>query len=95
VTAGTPSNPAKVTAGSTRSRATAAAHHDAVVAKLEDGLSAQRIWQDLVEEEGFGGSYEAVKRYVRRVRERHRLVGVFHHSPGDEAQVDFFRGPKT
>lgn len=84
-----------MTAGSAHTRSLAASHHESIVAKLEKGLTAQRIWQDLVEDEGFGGSYESVKRYARRVRKRRRLVGVFHHAPGDEAQVDFFSGPKT
>lgn len=64
--------------------------------KLEKGLTAQRIWQDLVEEHGFGHGYESVKRFVRRLR-RHRpeVAGVFEHPPGEEAQVDYFQGPPT
>jgi hypothetical protein len=38
------------------------------MAKVEVGLSAQRIYQDLVEENGFSDSYEWVKRFVRKVR---------------------------
>lgn len=33
------------------------------------GLSAQRIYQDLVSEHGFTGSYQAVKRFVRQWRQ--------------------------
>ena len=34
--------------------------------KLEEGLQAQRIYQNLVEEHGFCGSYWSVMRFVRR-----------------------------
>jgi hypothetical protein len=33
-------------------------YRDAITEKLDAGLSAQRIWQDLVEEFGYGASYE-------------------------------------
>ncbi len=41
---------------------------EAIAAKVEVGLSAQRIYQDLVEENGFRDSYESVKRFVRKLR---------------------------
>ena len=93
---GSAANPAKVFPGSERqSWCAAARYQDAIAAKLEQRLSIQRIWQDLVEEYGYGHSYESVKRYVRRQRKTHRLVGVMHSAPGEEAQVDFFRGAPT
>jgi transposase len=96
VTAGSPSNAAKVFAGSTLPpRSAAAAYNDAILAKLDAGLSVQRIWQDLVEEYGFGHSYECVKRYIRQLPRRSRSVGVFHSGPGEEAQIDFFQGVPT
>lgn len=60
---------------------------------LEQGLSAQRIYQDLSQEAAFTGRYDAVKRFVRRLRAQaperfFRLEGL----PGEEAQVDFGRG---
>jgi IS30 family transposase len=39
-----------------------------IKAKAEAGLSAQRIYQDLVAENGFGDSYQCVKRFVRKLR---------------------------
>lgn len=99
---GAPSNAAKVFAGSgsddtarQRPRASAAAYRTVITEKLDAGLSVQRIWQDLVEEFGYSASYESVKRYVRTLAPRRRAVGVFHHAPGAEAQVDFFRGAPT
>ncbi len=76
-------------------RSSAACHHDTIVAKLEQRLSSQRIWQDLVADYGYGFSYESVKRYVRGLKQSRRIVGVFHSAPGDEAQVDFFQGAPT
>ncbi len=96
VFAGSPPKPAKVFPGSDLPpRSAAAAFHDEIVEKLEKKLSVQRIWQDLVEEYGYGHSYESVKRYVRRLHRSGRVVGVFHTAPGEEAQVDFFRGVPT
>jgi predicted transcriptional regulator len=37
---------------------------EVIMAKVEVGLSAQRIYQDLVEENGFTDSYQSVKRFV-------------------------------
>ena len=87
---------AKVFPGSSpRPRATAAAYRSAITEKLDTGLTAQRIWQDLVEEFGYGASYESVKRFIRTLAHRRRAVGVFHCAPGAEGQVDFFRGAPT
>lgn len=63
---------------------------------LRRGLTAQRIWQDLGEQQGYAGSYESVKRFVRTLKRAHpKLVDVLEHPPGAEAQVDFFQGPPT
>src|SRR5438477_1311033 len=94
--AGSGSNPAKTFPGSPpRPRFAAARYRTAITEKLDAGLSLQRIWQDLVEEYGYGASYESVKRFVRTIASPRRAVGVFHCAPGAEAQVDFFRGAPT
>jgi transposase len=67
-----------------------------VEAALAKGLSAQRIWQDLRADYGFGYNYASVKRFVRLLKKTHREVAaVMEHPPGKEAQVDFFEGPPT
>ena len=38
---------------------------DLILAKLDQQLSAKRIWQDLTCEHGFVGSYDSVKRFLR------------------------------
>ena len=94
--AGSRANPAKTFPGSVpRQRFAAAVYRSAIVEKLDTGLSLQRIWQDLVEEYGYGASYESVKRFVRTIAPKRRAVGVFHCAPGAEGQVDFFRGAPT
>ena len=94
---GSEPNPAKVFLGSRRlpSRSLAAPFRDVIGEKLDRGLTLQRIWQDLVTEYGYGGSYESIKRFVRRLDRPRRAVGVYHSAPGEEAQVDFFRGAPT
>ena len=53
-------------------------------------LTAQRMYQDLVEEHGYTGSYDSVKRYVRKLRKKiRRFSERLPHFPGREAQVDF------
>jgi hypothetical protein len=49
-----------------------------ITEKLDGCLSLLRIWQDLVEEYGYGASYESVKRFVRTIAPARRAVGVFH-----------------
>jgi transposase len=94
--AGSDPNPAKTFPGSDAAgRFAAARYHDAIVEKHGHGLTAQRIWQDLTEEFGYGHSYESVKRYLRTIAPRGRPVGVFESDPGQEGQVDFFRGAPT
>ena len=94
---GSPPNPAKTFPGSRRPRARfeAAPYRTTILEKLDEGLTVQRIWQDLGEEFGYGASYESVKRYVRTLVPTHRAVGVFHCAPGAEGQIDFFRGAPT
>jgi len=93
---GSPPDPAKRFAGSApRVRFAAARYRTTILEKLDEGLTVQRIWQDLAEECGYGASYESVKRFVRTFALTRRAVGVFHCAPGAEGQIDFFRGAPT
>src|SRR5262249_9689608 len=61
-----------------------------IQAKLDLGLSAQRIHQDLVSEHGFTGSYYSVRRFVRHLEATLELpFRRLECGPGEEAQVDF------
>jgi transposase len=60
---------------------------------LERGLSIQRIYQDLVLERQFAGSYYAVRRFVlRRVDAQELPFRRMECAPGQELQVDFGLG---
>jgi transposase len=64
-----------------------------ILAYLEQGLTAQRIWQDLQNEHGFGDGYQSVQRFVRKLRSRTPLpFRRMECAPGEEAQVDFGTG---
>jgi transposase len=68
-------------------------HHAAILAGVEAGLTAQRLFQDLRTDHGFDGGYDAVKRYVRRLAAKHpHAVARMECAPGEEAQVDFGLG---
>ncbi len=61
--------------------------------KLQNGLSRQRIYQDLRDEYGFEGSYYSVRRFVRRLgQDRPIPFRRMECMPGDESQVDFGTG---
>lgn len=61
--------------------------------KLEEGLSRQRIYQDLRDEHGFSGSYYSVRRFVKRLgKSRPIPFRRMECMPGEEAQVDFGTG---
>jgi transposase len=64
-----------------------------IVVKWEQGLTAQRIYQDLVGEHGFAGKYPSVRRFVRRLgADQARAFRRLECGPGEEAQVDFGTG---
>ena len=50
------------------SRSLCAGFQEVIAPMLELGLSAQRIYQDLVTGHGFGGSYPSVSRYVAKLK---------------------------
>ncbi len=76
-----------------RGRSLCEAWHGVIVAKMEAGLTAQRIYQDLVSEHGFAGKYHSVRRYVRRVGTAQKLpFRRMECAAGEEAQVDFGSG---
>ena len=69
-----------------------APHREVILAKLNEGLSYRRIWQDL-SESGVTLHYDALRRYCRRLLRRRPLpVRRMECSAGDEAQVDFGTG---
>jgi transposase len=62
---------------------------------LARGRNAKAIWQDLVDTHSFAGSYQSVKRFVRRQAgpATPDARAVIITPPGEEAQVDYGTGP--
>lgn len=66
-----------------------------ILDKLEQGLSAKRIFQDLVSEHGFTDKYWSVCRFVRRLGQSSELpFRRIEVEPGAELQVDFGSGAR-
>ena len=66
-----------------------------ILAKLEAGLTAQRIYQDIAVEEGYEGSYYSVSRFVRKLGAAVPLpFRRMECEAGAEAQVDFGTGAR-
>ncbi len=64
-----------------------------ILDKLEQGLSAQRIFQDLVDEHGFDGKYHSVRRFVAKLNQVQPLpFRRIEVAAGEEAQIDFGTG---
>jgi transposase len=70
-------------------------HLEYIKERIQLNLTAQRVYQDLVEERGYLGSYDSVKRYFRKLKKKNpRHFERLPTYPGMEAQVDFASGPK-
>lgn len=77
----------------TGSRSLCGGFQQVIAPMLELGLSAQRIYQDLVAAHGFGGSYPSVSRYVAKLKASEpERVWRIECEPGEELQVDFGLG---
>lgn len=93
-TAAPNSNPGIATPGPTVGRKSLCEQWQEEIELALDGeLSAQRIYQDLVVKHQFTGSYQSVKRYVRRLDQIRPLpFRRMECAPGHEVQVDFGQG---
>ena len=71
------------------------AYRELIEQGLARGRNGKAIWQDLVSDHGFVGSYEAVKRFVRKLRgpQGPEPVGIILTAAGEEGQVDYGSGP--
>jgi transposase len=66
---------------------------EVIVQKLEMGLTAQRIYQDLCGDHGYAGSYYSVRRLVKKLTAiTSAPFRRMECEPAAEAQVDFGRG---
>ena len=61
---------------------------------VSQGIQATTIYQALVEQFGFAGSYSSVRRKVQKIRAKTPKAScVLDFTPGQAAQVDFGKGP--
>jgi transposase len=71
------------------------AYREMIELELSRGRNAMGIWQDLVDNHGFAGGYQSVKRFVRKLRgavsPEARVI--IETRPGEESQVDYGTGP--
>ena len=84
-----------IPAESAVSASSAEPYREIIEHALDRGRNAMGIWQDLVSDQGFAGSYESVKRFVRKLRgvRSPEAAGIIQTEPGEEAQVDYGTGP--
>ena len=61
------------------------------------GRNAMSVWQQLVDEHGYPGSYQSVRRFVRSLTGgmAAKACAVIETAPGEEAQVDYGTGPRV
>src|ERR1700681_2190553 len=70
-------------------------YREAIELGLNRGRNAMAIWQDLVSTCGFSSGYQAVKRFVRKLRgtQQPQAAAVILTAAGEEAQGDYGTGP--
>ena len=71
------------------------AYGELIELELERGRNSMGIWQDLVDSHGFGGGYQSVLRYVRKLRAiaQPEARAIIETPIGEECQVDYGTGP--
>src|ERR1700722_18206708 len=76
-------------------RSTCEGYRELIEQGLALGRNSKAIWQDLVSDQGFAGDYQAVRRFVGKLRgpRRREAAGIIVTAPGEEAQVDYGSGP--
>ena len=81
------------TSNGTNSRSQCEPLRNVIEDKLQNGLTCQRIYQDIRDEHGFNGSYYSVRRFVKHIRKDQTIpFRRMECMPGDESQIDFVAG---
>ena len=74
-----------VNARRSRSRSVCEPYRAVIEAEAAKGCNAKVIYQGLVEHHGYEGGYDAVKRFVRKLRPDDRKISCrFETPPGEE-----------
>lgn len=87
--------PPPVPTNASAGRSACEPHRETIELELSKGRNAKGIWQDLVDNCGFAGGYQSVKRFIRQLRGKSspEACAVIETAPGEEAQVDYGAGP--
>lgn len=89
-----PPSPSQKPSSRSRSASTCERYRELIQEGLAKGRNAKAIWQDLVDDHGFTGAYQSVKRFVRKqIAKTPEPRAVIVTAPGEEAQVDYGKGP--
>ena len=71
-------------------------HRHFIEVQLKLGRNGMAIYQDLVDQHGFGGAYNSVKRFVAKLRHKEpERFDRLSFLPGEEMQVDYGEGAPT
>ena len=82
-----------ISKGARGKRSACEPYREIIEKKLAKGLTAQRIYQELVIEHGFSHKYHSVRRYIQKSGETSRLpFRRIERLAGEESQVDFGTG---
>jgi len=88
--------PPEAPADSPRSRSGCEPYRAFIETEAAKGRNAVAIYQDLAEHHGYAGAYNAVKRFVGKLRPATPKISCrFETDPGQEAQVDYGEGALT
>lgn len=99
ITSAKPASPVEALTDSATSRpptvSQCEAYREVIELGLGRGRNAMAIWQELVDDYAFAGSYTSVRRYVRKARgvQAPEARAVIVTAAGEEAQVDYGTGP--
>ena len=91
----TPENPPPQSSARLSTASACEPYRETIEVGLGRGRNAMAIWQDLVDQHGFAGGYQTVKRFVVSCAALHspEAGGIIETAPGEEAQVDYGTGP--
>ena len=85
----------KEQSSTTHSRSECARYREQIIAKIEQGLTAPRIYQDLVSDYGFTAKYHSVRRFVGTLVSCKELpVRRIEVEAGQEMQIDYGQGAR-